>query len=349
MLRQMRQEDKYMQAFRLMAAAALLPLLASAQTSKQTFKLVYAATDQDTNEIFTSVRTIAEIRNGMVDNPRQFTVEGTDDQLRTTEWIVRQLDIPPNAAAGNDVLHGIADPSKDGADTARVFFLPPALTAQEFNEVMTSVRTITDIRRVFGYSGRHAIVLRASEEAVNAADWLIAEMMRDSSTGEYIFPKKPLRAQEDNRIRVFRYPRGNQQEFNEVMTSIRTLTDTRRMFGYLGKREIVIKGFPEQVAATEWILTQLNRDLPMKAPQVSETFPAPYQVPANQAKDANPPKEVLQLFYFTSSDSTQTLIDRGKALAQAGVRRIFYVDSPRVLGVAGTPDQLAKIELIARQ
>jgi hypothetical protein len=345
LLRLFRQEERFMHTFRLIAAAALLPLLASAETSKQTFKLIYAATDQDANEIFTSVRTIADIRNGMMDNPRQFIIEGTPDQLRMAEWIVRQLDIPPDAAGTNDTLHGIAD--THGEDTARVFFLPPNLTPQQFNEVMTSVRTITDIRRVFGYSSRRAILARSSEEALDAADWLAAEMMRDSSTGELIFPKKPdtRLGADENHTRVFRYPRAaTTQDFNEAMTAVRTLTDTRRVFGFAAKREIVMRGTSEQLAASDWVLGQLDHDLPMKAPQVSEAFPAPYKI------DADQPKETLRLFYFTGSDAKEVLIERAKAIrAQSGVRRIFYVDTPRVLGVGGTADQLAKIELIARQ
>jgi hypothetical protein len=77
---------------------------------------------------------------------------------------------------------------------------------------------------------------------------------------------------------------------------------------------------------------------------VSDAFPAPYPIAPNR------PKESLQLFYFTSSDSTQTLIDRATAIkTQSGVARIFYTATPRVLAVGGTADQLAKIELIARQ
>jgi len=123
-----------MHTFRLMTAAALLPVFAAAQAAapaaKQTFKLIYASTDQDANEIMTSVRTIADIGKVAIDNPRQFTAEGTADQLRTADWIVRQLDIPPAATGGNDVLRGIAD--THGEDTARVFFLPPTLTVQEY-------------------------------------------------------------------------------------------------------------------------------------------------------------------------------------------------------------------------
>lgn len=323
---------------------ALFAALASAQTAKQTFKIIYATTDQDANEIFTSMRTITDVKVANLDNPRQLTIEGTADQLRTAEWIVRTLDIPAGASSSNDTLRNIAD--THGEDTARAFFLPPTLTVQEFNEVMTSVRTITDIRRVFGYSSRRAIVLRDTEEATSAADWLLAEMLRDSSSGELIFPKKAPNPKEiDNHVRVFRVPRAaTPQDFNEVMTMVRTLTDTRRVFGYQQKREIVIRGTAEQVTASEWLLTQLNRDLPMKTAQVSEAFPAPYRIEANQ------PQEKLQLFYFTGSDSTQTLVDRATAIkAQAGVRRIFYTATPHVLAVGGTADQLAKIELIARQ
>lgn len=332
-----------MNILRTLAISGLFAALATAQTTKQTFKIIHSATDQDANEIFTSVRTIADVK-GSITNPREFNAEGTADQIRTSEWLIRQLDLPPGASGSDDTLRNIADAR--GEDTARVFFLSPNLTPQEFNEVMTAVRTITDIRRVFGQVAHRAVVVRATEEAVNAADWLLAEMMRDSPTGELIYPRKPDRPNvEDNHIRVLRYPRAKAtQDFNEAMTMIRTLTDCRRIFGYLGKQEIVLRGTREELAAADWLLSQLDRDLPASAPQVSGEFPAPYQVAANQ------PKEVLRLFYFTGADTDQTLVARATAIKeQAGVRRIFYTANPRVLGVGGTADQLAKIELIARQ
>lgn len=332
-----------MTILRTLALSGLFMALATAQTTKQTFKIIYAATDQDANEIFTSVRTIADVKGAMA-NPREFNAEGAADQMRTTEWLLRQLDLPPGASGKDETLRNIADTR--GEDTARVFFLSPELTVQEFNEVMTAVRTITDIRRVFGHSSHRAVIVRSTEEAVNAADWLLGEMMRDSSSGDLIYPRRPDRPNvEDNHIRILRYPRAKTtQDFNEAMTMVRTLTDTRRVFGYFGKREIVLRGTREELAAAEWLLSQLDRDLPSSAPQVSGEFPAPYQVAANQ------PKEVLRLFYFTGADTDQTLVARATAIKeQAGVRRIFYTANPRVLAVGGTSEQLAKIELIARQ
>ena len=46
---------------------------------------------------------------------------------------------------------------------------------------MTSVRTITDIRRVFGYAAQKAIVVRGDVDAVNLAEKLVRDLDKPKS------------------------------------------------------------------------------------------------------------------------------------------------------------------------
>ncbi|MEI9813236.1 MAG: type II and III secretion system protein, partial [Acidobacteriota bacterium] len=63
----------------------------------------------------------------------------------------------------------------------KTFFVTNAATAQEFNEIMTSIRTITDIRRVFGYAAQKAIVVRGDVDAVNLAEKLVRDLDKPKS------------------------------------------------------------------------------------------------------------------------------------------------------------------------
>ena len=66
---------------------------------------------------------------------------------------------------------------RDYADTVvKTLFVTNAATAQEFNEIQTAVRTITDIRRVYPYVAQKALVVRGDADAVALAEKLIMDL-----------------------------------------------------------------------------------------------------------------------------------------------------------------------------
>lgn len=318
--------------FRILAAA-VLPMIAAAQTSKQTFPVIYSQSDQDVNEIFTAVRTIADVRGTL--DARQFTVEGTTDQLRTAEWVLRQLDQPAGAPSASSVLAGIEDRYME--DTARVFYLPKTLSPQEFNEIQTCVRTITDIRRVYPYVSRRAIVLRASEEAVQAAEWLIEELTRPDPTGKLVYPREPGK-QADNHTRVFRLAPGKDvQNFQETQTLLRVLTDTRRVYPYAPKRFIASRGTREQNELAAWILEQLSKDLPLSQQASSPEF-------------TTQSSEVVRVFYLPAGMTTENFIEAVKKVRGAvDLPKMGVVAADRVFAARGTAAQIAEIETLLKQ
>lgn len=325
-----------MHMFRL-AAVALLPLIAAAQPATRSFQLIYTQSQQEANEVFTAVRTIADVR-GTLDSLRQFTVEGTADQLRTAEWVLRQLDQPIAAPpAAPSTLRNIVDKYQE--DTARVFYLPKDLSPQEFNEIQTCVRTITDIRRVYPNVSRRAIVLRGNQEAVDAAEWLIAELSRSASDTELVFPKNPVRkGDDDNHTRVFRLPAGmDQQSFNDAQTLVRTLTDTRRVYPYLGKRAIAMRGTREQLALSDWILAQLAKDLPRAQKAASSAY-------------TTESSEVVRVFYFPGTTDAKSFVDAVMAFrGTTGIRRVGAIAAARVFAARGTAAQIAELATLAMQ
>ncbi len=66
---------------------------------------------------------------------------------------------------------------RDYTDTVvKTFFVTNAATPQEFNEIQTAVRTITEIRRVYPYVAQKAIVVRGDADAVALAEKLIRDL-----------------------------------------------------------------------------------------------------------------------------------------------------------------------------
>jgi general secretion pathway protein D len=58
----------------------------------------------------------------------------------------------------------------------KVYYLSNITTAQELQEVITTVRSITDIKRIFAYGSQSAIVVRGEVDQVALADKIVADL-----------------------------------------------------------------------------------------------------------------------------------------------------------------------------
>jgi general secretion pathway protein D len=58
----------------------------------------------------------------------------------------------------------------------KVFYLNNTLTAQELQEIVTAIRTVAEIQKIFVYNAQNAILVRAEAEKVALAEKLIADL-----------------------------------------------------------------------------------------------------------------------------------------------------------------------------
>src|SRR5216684_2614688 len=66
----------------------------------------------------------------------------------------------------------------------RVFYLNNVLTAQEIQEIVTAVRTVAEIQKIFTYQAQNAIIVRAEADKVALAEKIIADL--DKPKGEVL-------------------------------------------------------------------------------------------------------------------------------------------------------------------
>ncbi|HEY3738596.1 MAG TPA: hypothetical protein VGL53_02070 [Bryobacteraceae bacterium] len=69
-------------------------------------------------------------------------------------------------------------------DVVKVFYIKNATSVQEFQEVATAVRSVTEIRRVYTYNAQKAILVRGPADAVLLAEKLIQDI--DKPKGEVL-------------------------------------------------------------------------------------------------------------------------------------------------------------------
>src|SRR5207245_5394463 len=91
-------------------------------------------------------------------------------------WLVNQLDQPigvPSPAPNGYAL--------SGDDVTQVFNLSNPRVPMETQEMVTLIRSVADIQRIFIYNARKTIVVRTSPDYMALTAWLVKQLDRQSA------------------------------------------------------------------------------------------------------------------------------------------------------------------------
>jgi hypothetical protein len=149
------------------------------QSMDRVFHFTHNQTAQGFQEIATVMRTVAGIRQlSVVAAPRVLTLRGTADQIALAEWLFNELDKPatwiPVQQVQNSIVHEYRVPGNSD-DVVRVFYLTHAETPQGLQEIVTAIRTVTDLQRVFTCNATKAVTLRGTADRIALAAKIISE------------------------------------------------------------------------------------------------------------------------------------------------------------------------------
>jgi hypothetical protein len=221
------------------------------------FYLTHTDTVQQFQEVATVIRTIADIQQVSVDNDqRSVTVHATAGQIAMAEWLFNELDSP---SPETSVPHEYRSPGARD-DVVRVFYVTTASTVQDFQEVSTLVRTISEIRRVFTYNGRKALVVRGTDAQIGLAEWLVGELVPEAPSSTHEYRMAGPSGNNDEVVRVLRLPHtASVQDFQKDVIQIRAATQIKRIFTYNSPRAFAVRGTTDQIAMAERMTAQLNK------------------------------------------------------------------------------------------
>jgi len=315
---------------------ALSGCIAFGQDTARVFHLHHIQTEQDLNEFATLVRTLSEVPQ-LSSDPAQKTlsVQGTASQIAIAEFLFTELDrqtVPDSVTQEFRV-------SNNADDVVRLFFLKHAATVQDFQEVATTVRTIAEIRRVFTYNTPRVLAVRATADQIGTTEFLIRELdqpadAKRAASREYqmIDPAK----HGETAVRVFYLPYASTvQQFQEVATTIRTIGEVRRIFTYNAPRALIVRGTPDQVAFTSWMVSELGK--PVTAGTASTT----YHYPSDDRNGEN----LVRVFYVKDVPTVaafQKLATQIRTTTQ--MRRVFTYNPSMAITLRGNEAQLATAE-----
>ena len=250
--------------------ASLFTSVASAQTpptQNQVFDFSNKPTQQGLQEVATILRTVGDIKQLSVDSAAStITVGGTPDQLSMTGWIMRQLDQPvpadlsvPQPAAGSTQQYLVAGKSDD---VIRVFHLTTVVpnTPQEIQEILTVLRTVADVQKVYNYTALADLVVRGPAAQMAFAEYLInsLDVKPGSVTTSAEFPYRSP-GEPDTVAKVFYLANASTpQAIQELLTTLRTVADIQKVFNYTPLRALAIRGAASDIAASEWLIQSLD-------------------------------------------------------------------------------------------
>jgi len=242
---------------RTLILTVLLAQAAFCQTTR-TFRYANTTTSNDMGEIATTVRTIADIRQASLDDKQgTLTFGGTADQIAMAEWMFTSLDKPVNVPS-DSAIHQY-QPSSNPDDVVRIFYLKNTGSVQQLQEIVTTLRSVSNTRRMFTYNALHAVAVRATSSQIALVDWLInqfdlpadapaaTQQSRAKATHEY----RPSGTSDDV-VRVFYLPEtATVQDFQKIVTNVRVTTSVRYAFTYNSIRAVALRGTADQMALAE--------------------------------------------------------------------------------------------------
>ena len=220
-----------------------------------------------------------------------------------------------------------------GQDRDRVFYLTHTSTPQQFQEVATVIRTMTDIREATLNNEQKSVAVHASAGQIALAEWLFNELdnpaVQPSLLHEYRVPGAA-----DDVVRLFYLTRTpTVQDFQEVATVVRTIAGFTRAFTYNEPRAYVVRGTAAQIGLAEWLLKELEAD-----PSNRE-----YRMPGTN-------DDVVRVLYLNSTPNVQDFQKAAATIREATkIQRVFTYNAPRAMALRGTADQIATAERMARQ
>ena len=217
-------------------------------------------------EIAIVVRSLTNIRWMFTYNDlRAVVVRGTSEQTRVAEFLFAEMDKPAVVQAASQRLQSSPSSefrmSEPPDNTVRVFYVPNTKTVLDFQEVVTLVRTITNLRYAFTYNAPRAIAVRGTGDQIALAKWLFANLdaasttPSDSAANEY-----RLSPTTDDFVRVFYLAHAaTPQRLRETALHVQSKSHNVWVFTYNAPSAIAVRGTAEEIALADRLIQEQDK------------------------------------------------------------------------------------------
>jgi hypothetical protein len=228
-----------------------------------TVTLANTPTEQSANEMTTILRTVADILTVSFDaGHSSFTMSATPNLLGLAEWLLHMMDKPAgwqptaqeyeNVAAREYQLQPGGSPVDDRAPAARIYYLPNNATSRDVQEVLTNLRTVIDIQKVFSITQPKMLAIRGTAASLDRAEWLIQKL--DAPVGSQN-PADNTFGTEPDLVQVFYLPPSTSlKTMQDLVTKLRTTAKIQKVFDKTTPPTITVRGDTALLAQAQQIV-----------------------------------------------------------------------------------------------
>ena len=315
----------------------IISLLAvSSALAQQTDRVLHFTATSDTKnlqEIARVICAITDIPQTSVDMAENsLPLRGTASQVALAEWLLSNLD-QPSSVPHDDAKYEYRI-SHD--DVVRLFFLTNPEVPMGVQEIATAVRALAGVRQMFTYNDLRAVVVRGTSEQINLAEFFFGQMDKPGIPGSGASAE--FRMGSDSLARVVYLPNTKTvQDFQQLVTAVRTIARLRYAFTYNIARAVGLRGTDEQVALAKWLFEDLDG---AKGP---DSGGHQYRIPSSS-------DDFVRVFYLAHAATSQHL---GETMLQIQSKThnawVCIYNAPSAIVVRGTAQQIVRAAELTRQ
>jgi hypothetical protein len=307
-------------------ACAVLPH-GVADTVSGSYHFTTPQTQQSMAEAATVIKVVGALAQPSTDiSTATLTFTGPVEGVALAEWVLPQID----KATGDNALHEYTLPS---GDIARVVFITNALQPQDMQEVLTVLRTVADVQKVFSVSSNHAMVMRAPEWQILFAQWIIDQLnvpagqKQDTTPREFTVGGPDFRGMGHGARANFLASVTKPQQQQELLTVLRTVGDIQKVFSYTSSHALVMRAGDIDLQRAEWLIQQL--DLPTGPVAGAGTF------------TASTGDDMTRIFPVPNANPQWIQGALNSIRSELNIKKTFSTTTPANVIVRGTADQIA--------
>lgn len=204
-------------------------------------------------------------------------------------------------------------------------------TTQQFQEMATLIRVMSEIREATDDPVQRTLALRAPADQIAIADWLFSTLDTPSGGLPTRMQEYRINATRDNILRLYHIASAaTVQDFQEIATMIRTISDIRYAYTYNAPRILALRSSAGQVAMADWLLEEIDH------PRTEERVSHEYFVPESS-------NDVMRVFYLPLTTTVKDFQETATGIRTAnGIRRLYTYNTARAMAARGTIQQIAQ-------
>jgi len=216
------------------------------------FRMDSSATNADMTALVTAIRTLADAQRLFpLEAQKTIVARSSVDRLDTAEWIFHQMS-PAGQTPGVDSPAFPTPPlgATEGNDiVVQVFRLDQSTTNANLTAIVTAIRTVVDVQRLFPYEASRAIVMRGPSDRVAAAAWLVHQLAKPAGAGLTAAAHEfQIQGLPDGAVHVYflTHP-GTAADLASLTAQIRATSGISRIFPLSNYGAVTLRGRPDQI------------------------------------------------------------------------------------------------------